>query len=461
MITYLFLAIFICLMGYMVYFQTVKSEDFINSPYNSRQDTFADRVVRGKIMSADGKVLAETVVDAAGNETRKYPYGNMYAHVVGFSTNGKSGIESNMNFNLLRSHSFVLERMFNEIKDEKSMGDNVVTTLDSTLQETAYQALGNYDGAVVVMEPSTGKVLAMVSKPDFDPNTIAADWDSIISEDNNNSVLLNRATQGLYPPGSTFKIITTLEYIRENPDYENYSYSCNGSITENDFTIHCYNNAVHGTQDLKQSFANSCNSSFANIGLGLDLTQYRQTAEDLLFNKSLPGVLNTAKSSFALDQNSSEGEVMMTAMGQGKTTVSPYHMALIAEAVANGGTMMQPYLVESVTNYTGSQIRKNVPKSYKKVMTSDEAAQLKEYMTAVVEEGTGSVLKGRSYTAAGKTGTAEYSMSDGEKTHSWFMGFTNVDNPDLVISVITEGSDGSSSGKAVAIAGDILDAYYN
>ena len=106
-----------------------------------------------------------------------------------------------MNFNLLRSHSFVLERMFNEIKDEKSMGDNVVTTLDSTLQETAYQALGNYDGAVVVMEPSTGKVLAMVSKPDFDPNTIAADWDSIISEDNNNSVLLNRATQGLYPPG--------------------------------------------------------------------------------------------------------------------------------------------------------------------------------------------------------------------------------------------------------------------
>ena len=132
----------------------------------------------------------------------------------------------------------------------------------------------------------------------------------------------------------------------------------------------------------------------------------------------------------------------MTAMGQGKTTVSPYHMALIAEAVANGGTVMQPYLVEYVTNYTGTQIRKNVPKSYKKVMTSDEAAQLKEYMSAVVEEGTGSVLRGRSYTVAGKTGTAEYSMSDGEKTHSWFMGFTNVDNPELVISVITEGSDG-------------------
>ena len=327
-------------------------------------------------------------------------------------------------------------------------------------QQAAYDALGSNKGAAIVMEASTGKILAMVSKPAYDPNNILSDW-SELNSDEENSPLLNRVTQGSYAPGSTFKVVTTLAFMRQNSDYPNYTYDCNGEISQGDITIHCFNGNAHGSEDLRSSFANSCNSSFANIGLGLDLTQYRQTAEDLLFNKSLPGVLNAAKSSFALDQNSSEGEVMMTAMGQGKTTVSPYHMALIAEAVANGGTMMQPYLVESVTNYTGSQIRKNVPKSYKKVMTSDEAAQLKEYMTAVVEEGTGSVLKGRSYTAAGKTGTAEYSMSDGEKTHSWFMGFTNVDNPDLVISVITEGSDGSSSGKAVAIAGDILDAYYN
>ena len=332
--------------------------------------------------------------------------------------------------------------------------------MDANLQQAAYDALGSNKGAAIVMEASTGKILAMVSKPAYDPNNILSDW-SELNSDEENSPLLNRVTQGSYAPGSTFKVVTTLAFMRQNSDYPNYTYDCNGEISQGDITIHCFNGNAHGSEDLRSSFANSCNSSFANIGLGLDLTQYRQTAEDLLFNKSLPGVLNAAKSSFALDQNSSEGEVMMTAMGQGKTTVSPYHMALIAEAVANGGTMMQPDLVESVTNYTGSQIRKNVPKSYKKVMTSDEAAQLKEYMTAVVEEGTGSVLKGRSYTAAGKTGTAEYSMSDGEKTHSWFMGFTNVDNPDLVISVITEGSDGSSSGKAVAIAGDILDAYYN
>ena len=312
-------------------------------------------------MSADGKVLAETVVDAAGNETRKYPYGNMYAHVVGFSTNGKSGIESNMNFNLLRSHSFVLERMFNEIKDEKSMGDNVVTTLDSTLQEAAYQALGNYDGAVVVMEPSTGKVLAMVSKPDFDPNTIAADWDSIISEDNNNSVLLNRATQGLYPPGSTFKIITTLEYIRENPDYENYSYSCNGSITENDFTIHCYNNAVHGTQDLKQSFANSCNSSYANIGLSLDTDSLSDLCSDLMFDKTLPGNFETSKSQFKLTDESPESMKMQTAIGQGETLVTPLHMLLITSAIANDGILMKPYVVDHTENENGIEVKKYEP----------------------------------------------------------------------------------------------------
>ena len=342
----------------------------------------------------------------------------------------------------------------------RDRGDTVVTTLDADLQQAAYQALGENKGAVVVMEAATGKILAMVSKPAYDPNNIVAAWSDLNSDDTN-SPLLNRATQGSYAPGSTFKVVTALSYIRQNASYRDYTYDCNGEITEGDITIHCFGGHAHGQEDLRSSFANSCNASFANIGLQLDISQYKKTAEDMLFNKSLPGDLNTSKSSFALDSSSGSGEIMMTAMGQGKTTVSPYHMALIAEAVANGGTVMQPYLVEYVTNYTGTQIRKNVPKSYKKVMTSDEAAQLKEYMSAVVEEGTGSVLRGRSYTVAGKTGTAEYSMSDGEKTHSWFMGFTNVDNPELVISVITEGSDGSSSGKAVSIAGEILDSYYN
>ena len=148
---------------------------------------------------------------------------------------------------------------------------------------------------------------------------------------------------------------------------------------------------------------------------------------------------------------------MMTAMGQGQTQVTPYHMALITCAIANDGVLMKPYFIDSVTNYTGTIIDENKPEEYKQLMTADEAAQLKDYMTSVAEYGTAAVLSGSSYTAAGKTGTAEYS-SDKDKDHSWFIGMSNVDNPDLVISVVIEEADGSA--KAVNIAKHVFDAYY-
>ena len=449
-------------MGYIVYFTVVRAGTFVNSPYNQRQDAFAKNVVRGSITDRNGNVLAETQVADDGTETRYYPYGSLFSHVVGYSDDqlGRTGLESVENFELLTSNAFFIEKIQNEFEGSKNQGDTVITTLDADLQQAASDALGSYKGAVVIMEADTGKILAMVSKPDYDPNDIASDWQTL-NTDEENSPLLNRATGGSYAPGSVFKIVTTLAYMRQNSNYSDYSYNCSGSITEDGTTIPCAGGNIHGQEDLRSSFANSCNSSFANIGLQLDISGFRDTADDLLFNSPLPGVLDYTKSSFVLDQDSPTSEIMMTAMGQGRTTVSPYHMALITQAIANGGTLMEPYLVDSVTNYTGTEVRRNVPKSYARLMTSDEASQLKEYMTAVVEEGTGSVLSRRSYTVAGKTGTAEYSSDDSDRTHSWFTGFTNVDNPELVITVITEGSDGSVGGRAVSIAGTILDSYYN
>lgn len=455
------MALFLALMAYIVYFNVVRAKSIVNSPYNERQDNFAQRVVRGSITDSYGTVLAETQVAEDGSESRYYPYGDMFAHVIGYSNSdyGKSGLESTENFDLLTSNAFFVEKLKNEFQEQKNMGDTVVTTLDADLQQAAYNALGGNKGAVIVMEASTGKILTMLSKPSYDPNQIGSNWE-YLNADDENSPLLNRATQGLYAPGSTFKIVTALEFMREHADYANYTYDCTGAITYSDTTIHCFDSTVHGFEDLRSSMANSCNSSFANIGLSLNKSSYRETAESLLFNKSLPSVLDYSKSSFAVREDTGEAEMMMTAMGQGNTLVSPYHMALITSAVANGGILMEPYLVEKVTNYTGAEISKNVPKSYKKLMTSEEAAQLKEYMRAVVEEGTGMYLNGADYTVAGKTGTAEYSMDDGEKTHSWFVGFTNVDNPELVISVIVEGYDGNDGAKAVPIAKQILDSYY-
>ena len=277
------------MMGYIVYFNAVRSKDIINSPYNVRLDSMADRVVRGNIVDKNGNVLAETKVAEDGSETRYYPYGDLYAHVVGYDTKGKSGLESTENFDLLTSNAFFVERVIKEFKEEKNVGDTIATTLDTELQKAAYNALDNYKGAVVVLEASTGKVLAMVSKPTFNPNNLDVDWDWLTTD--TNSTLLNRATQGSYAPGSVFKLVTTLEYMREYEDYGGYLYNCQGEITEGGTTIHCANNKVHGEEDLGISLAYSCNASYSNIGLRLNASSWRKTANELLFNSELPPLL--------------------------------------------------------------------------------------------------------------------------------------------------------------------------
>lgn len=459
-ITYMFVGMFMILMGYFAYFQIFRSEDFINSPYNSRQNTFSEHVVRGEILSGDGKVLAQTIVGDDGSETRYYPYGNMFAHAVGYDSNGKSGIESFGNFNLLRSHAFFLEQVFNGIQDEKNQGDNIVTTLDYNLQETAYQSLGSNRGAVIVLEPSTGKILAMVSKPDFDPNTIAAEWDNIISDtDSDNSVLVNRATQGLYPPGSTFKILTTLEYLRENPNYQSYAYECTGNIPIKNTEIHCYHNSVHGAEDLETSFAKSCNTSYANIGLGLDKTAFSKLCNELLFHKSLPISYPYNESSFELNGSSSDDEVAQTAIGQGKTLLTPMHMAMITAAIANQGTLMRPYVIDHTENYKGVTVKNYRASQYGTLITNEEAAKLQEFMSLVVSNGTASALGGQPYQAYGKTGSAEFSNNKDE-SHAWFTGYASTEEKGTIAVTVIVEKGGSGSGTAVPIAKQIFDRYF-
>ena len=175
----MFVGLFLVLLGYIGYFQVKKSQDIIRSPYNARQNSNAKRVTRGTIVDKNGNVLAKTDTAADGSETREYPYGNAFAHVVGYNVQGKSGIESLGNYDLLTSDENFLIKLKNEFQDKKNMGNTVVTTLDADLQEAAYQALGDKKGAVVAMEPKTGKILAMVSKPDFDPNTVEENWNSL------------------------------------------------------------------------------------------------------------------------------------------------------------------------------------------------------------------------------------------------------------------------------------------
>ncbi|MCR4741091.1 MAG: penicillin-binding protein 2 [Lachnospiraceae bacterium] len=459
-ITYAFVLIFVVLIVYLLWYTYFRGPEDINNSYNPRQDIYAARVVRGGILSRDGEVLACTEKHENGDEERVYPYGPLFAHAVGFSTHGKTGVELNTNIRLLTSNRPVLERASNALSGKKSAGDNVITTLDLGMQKAAYDALASYKGAIVASDVKTGEILCMVSKPDFDPNTIDTDWERI-NADTGSGILLNRATQGLYPPGSTFKIITTLEYLKERgEDAYDYHFDCTGSFEYKGSIINCYHGRKHGEMDLISSFAKSCNSSFANISTTVDKGAFRKTCEELLFNKELPVQFSYRESYVPLDASSSTDELLQTAIGQGKTQITPLHMNMITQAIANDGIMMSPYIIGGIVSDDGKPVRKYGAREYGRVASEKNCGELKMLMEEVIKTGTGTRLSDTTgYTAAGKTGSAEYS-SNKVMSHAWFTGYAPVDDPKVCVTVIAEEA-GSGGEIAVPMARKVFDAYFN
>lgn len=453
----------VCLLAgmtvYLMDYVMSNQETLFNNSYNSRQKVLAQENTRGTIYAGSGEVLAKTETDENGNGIRTYPYGKMFAHVVGYTGKGKTGIEEMENYRLINSDISEKEKLDNELSGRKNPGNDVFTTLDIPLQEAADAALGLYRGAVVVTEVKTGRVLAMVSKPDYDPNSIAEEW-TRLNEDTDKAALLNRATQGLYPPGSTFKIVTALAYIRQFPDtWEDYSFNCTGAYSHGQSRISCYHGSVHGQVDMTTSFAKSCNASFANIGMSLDRQKFGETIDGLLFNQELPIPLAYKRTSVALDGNSTDDEVIQTSIGQGKTQITPMQLNMITAAIANGGELMNPVFVDKVQNANGKVLEKNSPSVYRRLMSKTEAEAMSTLMEDVVQEGTGRKLKDRSYTAAGKTGSAEFSTNK-EESHAWFTGFAPVEDPEIAVTVIVERA-GSGSDYAVPLARRVFDAWFD
>lgn len=454
-ITYICGFVMLGMILYLVHFMVAEKDEVIANAANPRLDSYAANVIRGDIVTSDGETIATNKGDS-----RYYPHGSLFSHAGGYSKYTKAGLELVGNYYVSKSHANVLERAIHTLREEKNQGDTVVSTIRYDLQKTAYDALGPADGAVVVMEPDTGKILAMVSKPDFDPNDIDAVWEEANSGNSESSMLLNRATQGLYPPGSTFKIMTTLAFMRQKPrKFEEYHYNCvKEEQVFNGVSVHCYGKKTHGEENLAEALANSCNQAYADIGTGLDVGKWRDMLEDFLFNKSLPYMDASADSRFYLDRKSNSGYIPQTAFGQGDTLITPLHNAMITATIANGGLMMKPYLIDSVENYKGTRIKKFSPDSYDTLMTLDEVETITGYMRKVVTEGTAAdYFSGAAYEAAGKTGTAEY--AGGDHDYSWFVGFANMDHPEIVVSVLVEESDVNGI-KATAIARSIMDAYY-
>lgn len=454
--TVVFSTIFVAMIIFYLHFIFAQSETVVNNPYNKRIDTQGANVVRGTIYSREGKALAYT--DTNGTErklkddTRVYPYGKAFAHVIGITSHGKYGLEKQYNYQLLSSQTSAFQKILNDFSNTMEYGCNVYTTYNAKLQKVAYDSLGDNNGAVFAMDPETGEILVSTSKPSYDPGKIDEIWDDM-NNDSNDSRLVSRATQGKYIPGSIFKIVTTLAYMRQDSNYDNFKYTCYGS----DYSIKCFNGNAHYSEDLTHAFAYSCNSAFATIGNSLNVKRFRKTAKDLLFNEDLPLDMIYNSSRFRLNKKSTQFDITQTSIGQGETQVSPAHMCMIVSSIANDGVLMKPYQVSHIENSNGTIIEENDSKEFKKLMTKKEAVQLTKYMEAVCDYGTAKAMKGTLYKAYGKTGTAELDKDD--NINSWFVGFATYKGKKIAIAVVLEDIK-QGSDTAVNSAKEIFDSYF-
>ncbi len=439
---------FLSLVTYLLYFNMFSAEKVASNPYNKRQWEDERYVVRGSIYDCNGEVLAKTEVN--GDErTRVYPYGHLYSHVIGYYSKvyGKTQLEMKYDKELLGHGDISIN--FNELRS----GYDLHLTIDNDLQSYAYDQLKGRNGAVVALEPSTGKILAMVSYPDFNPaaSALEQNWNSIVER--KDSPLLARATNGLYPPGSTYKIATTVAAY--NAGYATHTFEDNGSFKLDDFKVENYGGKSYGNIDLKTAFEVSSNAVFCSLGYELGSENILSNAEGFGINKDINTDIPVAKSKIEY-KKMSNADAALVSIGQGQLLMTPLHVAMMGASVANNGSMMKPYLVDSITTSSGMTIGTAKQESLYMPMSSMCAGYLNELMTGVVKEGTGKSAAISGITVAGKTGTAE---NETDKDHAWFVGYAPAENPQIAVAVLLEYDGGAGGSNAAPIARNIIRRY--
>lgn len=452
-----FVLLMFSLIGWSVRLLLVDSREISASAYNPANQTEEQHVIRGAILGANGEKLAYTETAEDGTETRVYPYGEALAHVVGYTGRGKSGLEATEDSQLTKASS-LLEQVDKWANDEKVQGCDVTTTIDADLQSYAYQLMDGYRGAVVITEPSTGKTLTLMSSPSYDPSMVIDNWDTIAERED--SPLYARATQGLYAPGSTFKIVTALDMYRNMDDYDTYTYDCTGVLELANTSIACSNGEVHGAVGIKDAFAESCNGFFAEAAVKMGGASLKNTADYLKIGNDFNYELPQSTSQVVVSDNESEGMIGQTGIGQGETLMTPFSLNMLTCAIANGGALYQPYLVDHVSSSDGSLVSQNKPQLWGTVMTTQEAAFLESLMAGVTEYGTASDvgLNTDQYTVYGKTGTAQV---EGQEDNSWFTCYVKSadGSTDLAITCIVE--EGGFTKRAASVVSSLLQYYYN
>lgn len=476
------LACYLVLFVQLNVIQVAQQDSLAADPRNSRQTIRDFNRMRGPIVTADGVVIAQSRPTSKGSTfkfQREYPQGKLFGNVTGYYTLnfGSTQLEDSMNDVLMGDTPAQDLQAVGDLFKGENFG-SVKLTLRADLQAVVAKALGNKTGSVVVMEPRTGRVLAMVNNPRYDPNLIVVPSTAKAEQALNfllaqkTKPLLDRTYQENYMPGSSFKIITTGIALQagvvsldttfpdessfvppqtKNPIQNFKGHTCGGSMLE--------------------VFYRSCNISFARIALAVgpqgmvDGTKAWGVGEKVPIDLPSP-----AASRFGDDARAFAKSLPLLAIGgfgQGNDVMVPMHMAMVASTVANGGVMMKPYVVDETLAHNGAVLTKTTPQQWKRPISSRTADILTTMMIGVVNQGTGRKMKlANGIQAAAKTGTAQLNATGPEKSNAWIVGFAPADAPRYAVAVVLKGGENDeiseSTGGTLAgpIAKQILDYLF-
>ena len=456
-----FTALFAILIGNLTYVQVIKAKDYQDMPTNNHTIARSKYIQRGSIITSDGVTLAESLQQEDGTYARSYPNGNMAAHVVGYVSQqyGTAGIESVMNDTLTGSKDYSSwNNAIASLAGQTQPGNTVKLTIDSRIQTAAEQALKGFKGAVVVMDPRTGAVLACASSPTYDNTNIDALLQAGGGEDGS---LYDRAMDALYTPGSTFKVVTLAAALETGTATLSSTYQAPGSMDIGNAPVTNYDNESYDTISLQQAFAVSSNVVFGQVANEVGPSSLVQFANAFGYGQKLGQDLTSAASIMADPSLMTEWETAWAGAGQPvgmdhtpgpQTTVM--QNAVIAAAIANSGVVMDPFFVSQVLAPDGTVVKTTQSRSLGQAVSSATADQVKQAMLAVVQSGTGTDAQIPGVKVAGKTGSPE---TGGTNVNSTFVGFAPYDSPTVAISVALEDFD-KHDVKAAKIAGIVLTA---
>ena len=492
-LTLVLMGLFVLLFAQIGYVQVFHAGAIADNPANARRQHIAEyKVFRGPLLANDARTPLALSRRTKGELVyqRRYPDGPLYPGVTGFYSVvfGRTELEQAMNPYLNGDAPELAAQTFADlVLGRPKQGAAVVTTIDPDLQTAAVRALGANRGAVVAIDPETGGVLALASNPSFDPNAlssgtseqIAARWDELTADPSH--PLLSNASDQLFPPGSTFKIVTAsaaledganLQTLYDNPPELDLPLS-SGTL-KNFGNVPCAGGASQIT--LALAFQTSCNVTFGEIGIELGADKLQAQAEAFGFCRTEPPdrtdcieptipftiPFQTGRLPVPGYFDGNDPLVAISAIGQDNVLANPLQMALVSATVANNGTMMKPQLVSEIRDPQGRVVKTFAPQEYGRPISAGTAEALTQMMLSVVEAGTGIAAQIPGIPVAGKTGTAQH--GDGADPHAWFTAFAPAEDPRIAVAVIVLdggelGSEATGGQVSAPIASEVIQAY--